>query len=555
MVSTTSFASDKYDDEFDLGKGRYGDVLHVHYPPDPVNVRNGNFYLPVQDYYLSCFGFPLEIYRSYNSVSIRNGPFGKGWTFNYDIQIVVDEEAGLRIVESDGFVNEYTSVEMENESLSDVILKMVAAKKKEDVKYLGKPEGKGEVFYKDYEKKLKTDEAFLKRQRDRYLPTQSKISKSGKYVSHKRGTTHLEKTLSGFIRTNETGRKEEYDAKGLLLRLEDRNNNELTFNYNPESRLEQISDSCGQSFQIVYGPAGKIRKIKDSLQRELKYDYDADDRLIVATALDGEKTNFGYDKLHRMTSITFADGTKTEIQYDPKTGYVTKQTGPGTKITNYQYGKEGEKVWATVEDNEGGKSRYEYIDSENKIIFMDKSGKKTITTVTACCGKPLSIKNDKGVGEEFRYDEKGNLISKTNPQRQTTTFSYEPRFNLPSEIKAHDGSFMRFTYDNKGNLSFSRGSGGEYVKLEYERHGKIQTMTDHHDTLVRFDYNASGKPILIEKAAKKARVGSIRVAYDKTGEILKVEYDPQKPEVVQEIKDTLNSFLRLLKPSGIDFEI
>src|SRR5258708_4451274 len=66
----------------DLGSGRYGDVLHIHHAPDPVNVRTGNFYLPVQDYYLPCFSFPLEIYRSCNSVSTRNGPFGKGWNFN-----------------------------------------------------------------------------------------------------------------------------------------------------------------------------------------------------------------------------------------------------------------------------------------------------------------------------------------------------------------------------------------------------------------------------------------------------------------------------------------
>jgi YD repeat-containing protein len=287
----------------------------------------------------------------------------------------------------------------------------------------------------------------------------------------------------------------------------------------------------------------------------MAYTYDGTDRLIAAVAVDGNKTTFAYDTFDRMTSLVFGDGEKAEIIYDAKTGYVTKQVGPGSKVTDYKYGKEKETVWALVQDNEGGKSRYEYIDAENKIIFVDKSGNKTITTVTACCGKPLSIKDPKGVGEDFRYDDKGNLISKTDAAKKTTTFAYEPRFNQISEIKNHDGTSLRFLYDKNGNLSFASGSEGKHVKLTYERHGKIETMVDHNENVVVFAYNSFGKPLSIEKKVKAKRVGMINVSYDKTGEITNVAYEPKDPEIVQNIKDTLGSFLRLLKPSGIDFEI
>ena len=60
---------------------------------------------------------------------------------------------------------------------------------------------------------------------------------------------------------------------------------------------------------------------------------------------------------------------------------------------------------------------------------------------------------------------------------------------------------------------------------------------------------------LIEKLKKGKKVGAMRIMYDKGGEALKVETEPKKPEVVQDIKDTLASFLRFLKPSGIDFEL
>jgi YD repeat-containing protein len=539
----------------DMGRGRPGDVLYVHRLPDPVNVRNGNFYLPVQDLYLPCYGFPLEVYRSYNSISSRNGAFGKGWTLNYDLQIVVDEASGMRVIEADGFINEFSPVELDEGDRSALITRIVRAKKEEDAKYVGKPDGKGAEFYETYRTKLATEEDFFKHQRDRYAPNPTKASKSGKYVSRKRGTTHIEKKSTGYVRTSETGRIEEYDLNGLLKRITDRNDNELRLAYDAKSRLARVEDGCKQSIQFQYTSRGKISEIRDSLERKLTYQYDNEDRMTASAALGGEKTAYGYDRENRMTSLVFSDNTRTDIAYDAKTGYVTKQTGPGQKITDYRYGREGGSRWAVVTDNEGTKNRYEYSDAENKIVFTDKAGKKSITTVTACCGKPLSIKDERGVGEEFRYDDEGNLVSKTDSKKQTTTFKYEKRFGLPSEIKMHDGASLRFVYDGRGNLTFLTGAAGDRVKLAYEKHGKIEKMANERDQIIVFSYNSTGKPVRIEKMQKETRIGSISIAYDTTGEINRVEYDPKNAETLQNIKDTLASFMRFLKPSGIDFEI
>ncbi|MFH1017791.1 MAG: DUF6531 domain-containing protein [Pseudomonadota bacterium] len=539
----------------DLGAGRYGDTLWVHHPPDPVVVRNGNFFLPVQDLYLPCFGFPLEVYRSYNSLSDRDGPFGKGWTLNYDLQIIVDEQTGMRVAEADGFVNEFTAVDQDESDRTSQISRIVDAKKQEDAKYTGKPEGKGDDFYATYRSRLTTEEEFFKRQRERYLPKVSKISKSGKYVSRKRGTTYIEKTPAGYVRTTETGRSEEYDSGGLLKRIVDRNDNDLRLSYDPRSRLSRVEDGCGQWLLFQYTPKGKISEIRDSLERKLTYQYDKEDRMTVSVSLANEKTSYQYDKKNQMTALVFSDGARTDITYDPKAGSVTKQVGPGQKVTNYQYGHDGATKWALVTDNEGTKNKYEYNEPENKIVFTDKAGKKVITIVTACCGKPLSIKDEKGVGEEFRYDDKGDLISKTDAQKHITTYKYEPRFDLPSEIKMHDGTALHFRYDSRGNLTFLSSSSGEHVKMTYEKHGKIQRMSNDRDQTIVFTYNPAGKPTRIEKMQKETRVGSIAISYDRMGEIGKVEYEPKNAEVLQNIKDTLASFLRFLKPSGIDFEI
>ncbi len=50
---------------------------------EPVNIANGNFYYEHRDTYISG-RMPLEVTRKYNSQDMREGPFGYGWTFNYD---------------------------------------------------------------------------------------------------------------------------------------------------------------------------------------------------------------------------------------------------------------------------------------------------------------------------------------------------------------------------------------------------------------------------------------------------------------------------------------
>ena len=147
-----------------------------------------------------------------------------------------------------------------------------------------------------------------------------------------------------------------------------------------------------------------------------------------------------------------------------------------------------------------------------KSFSRDKGGKKTITTLSACCGKPVSITNEKGVGDTFVYDATGNLTSKTDARHHTTKFSWhQPRFNHVSEIRLYDGSYIRFIFDKNGNLALSRSSTGEHVKLVNEPHGKILSMTDHRDVEIRFEYNRFGKATLIEKLKKGKKSGPCRL--------------------------------------------
>ena len=535
----------------DLGRGRPGDVLHVHHAPDPVNVRTGNFYLPFQDYYQTCFTLPTEVYRSYNSFWTENGPFGKGWTFNFDTQVKVNPEIGVQVIEADGFINSYQPAESGKGS-SGVIDRILKSKKDEDAK---KSARKSDAFYDEYKGKLQGDREFFKRQKAIYLPGENLLSPKGKYVSTERGRSTIDQTRDGFTRVLETGRIEIFDKNGRLVRVEDRNRNSLRLAYNSDGRLARITDSCDQSISFKFNKGGRIEKITDTRGRAISYAYDAGDFLVSMTPVDGQTMQYSYDNLGRMTSITFADKSSTKMVYDPKTSRVLKQIGPGTKITTYQYGKSGGMVWTSVEDTQGEKSKYEYIDGEHKTIHTDRNGKKTITTHMACCGKPLSIKDESGKGDLFQYDADGNLISRSNSSGQTTTFKYDPRFSLPSEIQDNTGKSIRYVYDQNGNITFTKASDGAFVKITYEPHGKIATMTDEAENQIRFSYDKIGNPLAIEKLQKSKVLGSLKISYGSSGDVSNVVAGPSGKETVAAIKNTLSSMFNSLKPIGVEFSL
>ncbi len=530
----------------------------VHYPPDPVNVQNGNFFLPIQDLFLPCYGFPLEVYRAYNSVSRDTGSFGYGWSFNYKVRIAVAPGEKLTVVEPDGFINVYTAVGSDKVD-SKQIDAILTAKRKEDERYLGQQ--RNDAHYEKIRKKLASDAKYFRRQSARYLPRTEKSVEVGKFVSRRRGTTYIYRQKNGYERRTQDGRVERYSLDGLLRNIQDRNGNETRLRYDRQSRLTQVFDACGQYLKFGYSRQGRIQSVIDNYLRTLSYTYDDEGRMTSSRGLDGKIVRYDYEKKSgKMNKIVFPDGKQTKIFYDKKSGRVRRQQGPGKKVTNYKYRSRGRNYLAAeVSDSDGGYGKYEYFPKENKSIQTDKSGRKTVTITSACCGKPVSITDDKGKGEFYKYDDSSNLIEKYSSDGRTTLYTYEPRYYQISSVTTPDEVTTRFFYDGKGNLNRVSNSKEEELSLSYNSRGKIGSVSDKQGNLVVFEYNKTGKTTRVAKNrvkdGKERRIGEIRVAYLAHGDVDQVTYKPDDAKVVEDIRATLVDFMRILGPAGISFGI
>lgn len=462
----------------------------------------------------------------------------------------------MKVVEADGYVNEYMPVENKYQSQKDIIEVILQKKKEEDVAYTKNKDGKGDAFYADMKAKLLNDPAYYQSVRDRYIKI-SNVSPSGRYVSQNRGTSYLTKKGNGFVRENEIGQIESYNEKGFMVKIEDRNGNSLRFTYDSLSRLNRVYDDCSNHIEISYSANNKIIGIQDSFQRKLRYSYDDKLRLISFTGLDQMTMKYDYDAFNRMTSITFADGSNTIISYT-KNGLVSSQKGPGTKSSTFEYGKSGNESWTKVTEQGQKTTEYRYMDIENKIMVKEPSGKTTTTVLSSCCGKPISIKSSDGINDIFEYDASGNLSSRTNAAGQKTSFKYEPRFQAISDIEESSGKTFRYRYDRKGNLVFAQmieGTRKEFLKIDYEEHGKIRHMIDHLGTEIFFTYSTLGKHQSIVKKANNQIKAQVTFAYDALGQSTGTTFIPNTPTTPTEIQTTLQSFMTMLELTGIDFEL
>jgi YD repeat-containing protein len=538
-----------------LGAGTAADKFYVHYPPDPVNLRTGNFYYAVQDLFLPCFGIPLEVFRSYNSFSRQNGPLGLGWTFNYDIKISIGDIGTLKVLEADGFLNEFKPKNQPEGPKGEVIDKIIEAKKEEDKQYLKRP--REEEFYDKMRIKMATDDDYFKRLKTRYVQVDPKKVPDGEYVSYSRGTSTIIKKEGTFTRIKINGTKEYYNKDGDLTRVEDRNGNSLNFELDSGGRVKRVSDGCTHHLLFTYNQKGKIIQVSDSLGRILKYEYDSLDRLIAAKLSDGSTVKYSYNKMNMMEKLVYDNGDVIDVVFDPKKGVVTEQRGPKKKITKYSYGSKGPKHrWAIAEDNEGYYENVEFIDEENKIVQKDKSGKQTVTVISRTCSKPVSVTGDLGSNEYYKYDDAGNMLEKKDSSGNTVSYKYDIRFPiLPTEIRDQTGKKLIFLYDERGNMTYANLEGTGWVKIRYDAKGKYQSLSDSKGNIINFAYNYFGKPTIIEKKIRDKATGAIKVKYKDTGEISEIKYEPNDTKVVDDVKKTLDEMLSLMRASGIDIQI
>lgn len=532
--------------EPELGWGGPAADFHVHFWPDPVNVKNANFFLPSKDIAYPAAGFPLEIERSYNSRSLSDGPLGFGWSFNYDIYVRVGEDGLPEVVDADGFVCKFLPQGGGGvkSALELSVMQYLAAKKDVDVR-------SGIVKPPDYYAGLKTrlmNDQKLFEQLKKDMPNLALEASEGQYISTTRGVQQLEVRKEGYKRTFSNGVTHLFYRSGKLRQMIDPSGSSLAMRYSKGNTgdLTDVSHSAGKRLEFQVGKFGKITAARDPEGKQVFYNYDARGDLVGYKDTQGRITRYEYDEWHNMTKITFPNGDVIQNKYQTEKDWILAQKGPGTNLTQYEYGTDAaddSHYWTIVDDN-GVKTRYDYYDSQNRVVTTEPNGQKTDRTFSECCGKPLKVIEADGRQINYEYDKRGNATRIWDNRGQNARYEYDPKWSKVTKYITPKTK-TEFQYDATGNLVMGRElPSNTVVRMQYTPDGRVRSVDNGAALGFDFKYNAAGKPVQI---APKGGKGAVQIDYGADGSVTAVKAVGQVDQ--RQVLGDLQKLIAVIEPA------
>ena len=318
-----------------------------------------------------------------------------------------------------------------------------------------------------------------------------------------------------------------YDAFGRQLSVTDPNTNVTTSQYDIRGRLIQTTDALGGAIQYGYDPNNNRIATTNQLGNPTTYGYDVQNRVIGATNPVGgvtlstydpvgnrvsstdpntNTTFFAYDALSRVVSTTKALGGVTAYDYamsggppccspTPGSSLVTRMQDADGNVTFYHYDELDRRV-QTVRKNSDTNDVINPTDAVttsaydpvgNVIAITDPNGNTTAYTYDAD-NRRVGMVNAAGDTTVTSYDGDGNTVAVTAPNNNTTTNSYDA---LNRVITVYDeiGLVRSSTYDADGNVLSTSDGLGHTTSYMYDGLNRQVQMTDAlgHTTTTAYD--------------------------------------------------------------------
>ncbi|MDD5174082.1 MAG: DUF6531 domain-containing protein [Candidatus Omnitrophica bacterium] len=462
---------------------------------DPVYVHNGDFMYTFQDLFIPSRGIPIEIKHSFKSKSNYNNRVGQGWDMNYNQRIVALANGDVQYFDGSNMRLQFGYIDGTN--------------------YSSPPNSYDKLTF------------------DRH---------HGTWTLTKKGGVKYYFTVMG--------------SRSYLSKIEDRNNNTITFTYctggvlpiyyapryprtgtahcilfSLDWQLVKITDTIGRDIDLAYDEDGKLKTITDFAGRTISYTYDTNGDLKTITKPptpeypDGTTTTFTYTSDHRLVSIIDPKGQTYITNHYNGQGMVDAQEyGGNTTYFNYVQSNKTE-----VTDAKNFKTAYTFNDKGNVT-------RKEVFTTGLRLNEPTSfvtnyeynnhmeltkITYPKGNFVEYIYDAqgRGNLLQikrvaspVSNEPDIVTTYTYETRFDFVKTKRDPKGNITTYYYDyEEGTLGDLNGDGvtnadkGNLVKISYPQ-------VDSRTPEIKFTYNSYGQ---------------LETATGPAGHITKYEYYPE----------------------------
>jgi len=279
-----------------------------------------------------------------------------------------------------------------------------------------------------------------------------------------------------------------------LVAQQDINGNRVALTRNGSGILQSVTDAAGRVYRLDYA-GSLISKITDPVNRTLAFAYDASSRLTQVTDAVGGVTKYDYDAANRIVRKTNARNIATAYEYDANGRAVKETFGDGSNYA-FAYNVAGSMVMDTkVTDPRGNLSAYRFNGLGDWTRKEDATGRIHTRRLDPASNLVLSETDAAGRITRYTYDERGNRTSVRDPLDNLTQYLYHPRFAKPTEVIDPLGNRTRYDYDANGNLVAATNGEGQATRYTYTAKGALKTVTDPLGNVTTYEHNAEGLPV------------------------------------------------------------
>lgn len=484
-----------------------------------VNVTTGNLYMEEVDFSLSLPGVPLQFKRTYNSQSDYVGPFGKGWTHNYNLWVQELEKGKwskkVIVWDSDGKGHQFSEI----------------ASNGDFIQFAG--EGNKHIL-----KKNKLTGEYLFRKSD---------AASLLYHFNKRG--RLMKITDSY------GNRLDLHTEGDKLTGISSQYGQISIGY-IGNLIETVKDPKGQIYKLGYTD-GMLSNVRYPDTTSLEYGYVnqlladkfVDGRLkghweyetgkvsyFYSHKLGGEPQNWArYTYQFQKTELTNVAGLTTYWYTNIQgVNYLSEILGCAICATSphvkYDRNDWGDVVLETVFiDGKEVQTQYIYDDPKlpwayegflRKKIENVGTANERISKYTwinrAWSETTWSLANpNKKSTKEINFNSRGSVVhfkssdwEKVGDVWQHQTFKSDFQYNsLGQQVKVKIGEVIRFFEyfkdtvkegTNRAQLSSEYGSGGALLFSDYDENGNVGKVSDPFSGIsLRFEYDECNQPVSV----------------------------------------------------------
>lgn len=307
----------------------------------------------------------------------------------------------------------------------------------------------------------------------------------------------------------------QYDSRGRLIR-ENRDGDSVpvVYGYLPGGGYT-VTDAAGGTSTLLHDDIGQVRRTVDPLGRVANYSYDRDYNLIAAEFPQGVRNEYEYDARGNVVRMEDALGQSVHFAYDDRDNLLSFTDARGN-TTGYRY--DGEDNLLAETNARGATEHFAYDAQGNLTNLVNRRGRE-IEFVQNERGQVTRKTFADGSHVDYTYDARGNLKTATDAGGETE-FDYTS-LDILEKVTYPDGRFLRFEHNIIGQRLKSVDQDGFTVNYAYDDLGRLEALTDGNDALlIRYRYDAAGR---IERE-EKGNGTATEYEHDEAGQLLKITH-------------------------------